>query len=110
MRLDLANPVALAEKTEWLNSMPSTKSSSGSATSWPPEAMFWRRLGAWADFYDVGGECRFGELTLYPECGVDCRFKPDEWNAVIGGWLELPEPVRNPKFAFGPGIGLRSSN
>ncbi len=57
-----------------------------------------------ADFYDVDGECRFGELTLYPECGIDCRFQPDEWNQTIGGWLQLPAPSRNPKFAFGPGI------
>ena len=26
------------------------------------------------DFYDVFGECRFGELTLYPESGLNCGF------------------------------------
>ena len=54
-----------------------------------------------ADFYDIFGECRFGELTLYPECGIDCRFQPTEWNTIIGDWLKLPMPSRNPKFAFG---------
>ena len=62
-----------------------------------------------ADFYDVEGDCRFGELTLYPECGIDCRFQPAEWNAIIGGWLDLPEFCRNPKFAFGPEYAPRGS-
>ena len=56
-----------------------------------------------ADFYDVFGECRFGELVLYPECGIYCHFKPEEWNKVIGSWLILPEANRNPRFAFGAG-------
>ena len=54
-----------------------------------------------ADFYDVFGECRFGELTIYPECGIGCRFEPDDWNLRIGEWLALPEPRRQPEFAFG---------
>ena len=60
------------------------------------------------DFYDIDGECRFGELTLYPESGIDCRFQPVEWNTTIGGWLKLPEPNRNPKFAFGALFGACS--
>ena len=53
-----------------------------------------------ADFYDIGGECRFGELTFYPDSGRDCILYPSNWNAIVGGWLQLPEPLRNPKFAF----------
>ena len=52
------------------------------------------------DFYDVFGECRFGELTLYPESGLDCWFHPVEWNFTLGDWLQLPEPNRNPKMAY----------
>ena len=55
-----------------------------------------------ADFYDIHGECRFGELTLYPESGFGYIFHPDEWNVLIGDLLDLPEPNRNPKFAYGP--------
>ena len=53
-----------------------------------------------ADFYDVFGEIRFGELTLYPESGLDCWFRPNEWNFTLGDWLQLPEPNRNPKMAY----------
>ena len=53
------------------------------------------------DFYDVFGECRFGEITLYPQSGLGLIFEPMEWNAIVGGWLRLPEPICNPKFAFG---------
>ena len=52
------------------------------------------------DFYDVFGECRFGELTLYPESGLGCWFHPNEWNFTLGDWLQLPEPNRNPKMAY----------
>ena len=52
------------------------------------------------DFYDVFGECRFGELTLYPESGLNCWFHPVEWNFTLGDWLQLPEPNRNPKMAY----------
>ena len=53
-----------------------------------------------ADFYDLFGECRFSELDIYPEAGVGCRFWPDEWNVILGDWLHLPEPNRNPRLAF----------
>ena len=52
------------------------------------------------DFYDVFGECRFGELTLYPGSALWCRFCPDEWNFTLGDWLQLPEPNRNPQMAY----------
>ena len=53
-----------------------------------------------ADFYDVFGECRFGELTLYPDSAMWCRFLPNEWNFTLGDWLQLPEPNRNPQMAY----------
>ena len=53
------------------------------------------------DFYDIDGECRFGEVTLYPSSGIDAHFVPAEWNAIFGGWLSLPCPVKNPRFAYG---------
>ena len=52
------------------------------------------------DFYDVFGECRFGELTLYPESGLDCWFHPNEWNFTLGDWLHLPEPNRIPQMEY----------
>ena len=53
-----------------------------------------------ADFYDVFGECRFGELTLYPGSGLHHWFHPHEWNFTLGDWLQLPEPNRNPQMAY----------
>ena len=41
------------------------------------------------DFYDVNGKCYFGEFTFYPASGFG-RFKPYEWNLIIGNWLTLP--------------------
>ena len=54
------------------------------------------------DFYDVFGQCRFGELTLYPEAGEGdgIQFEPDEWNYRLGDWLKLPKPNRNPRMAY----------
>ena len=53
-----------------------------------------------ADFYDVFGECRFGELTIYTASGLNAWFHPNEWNFTIGDWLQLPEPNRNPQMAY----------
>ena len=53
------------------------------------------------DFYDIFGTCRLGELTLYHESGLDCEFHPEKWDLIVGDWLSLPKPVRNPKFAYG---------
>ena len=52
------------------------------------------------DFYDIYGECRFGECTLHPQGGRSCVFRPDKWNFRVGEWLELPEPNKNPCFAY----------
>lgn len=41
------------------------------------------------DLYNLDGEIRFGEMTLYP-CGGNLRFEPQEWNVRVGDMLELP--------------------
>jgi len=55
------------------------------------------------DFYDLFGECRFGELTLYPEGGVGegVNFVPDEWNYTLGKWLKIPPPCSQRSVAYG---------
>ena len=52
------------------------------------------------DLYDINGICKFGELTPYPEAGIDCRFAPNDWDSRIGSWLELPEPKINRCLAY----------
>ena len=52
------------------------------------------------DWYDFFGECRFGELTLYPDSGVGCVVSPEHWNFVLGSWLHLPKSNRNPWMAY----------
>ena len=44
------------------------------------------------DFYDVGGEPRFGEMTFYPGAGFE-EFAPEEWDGRLGEWVRLPESV-----------------
>ena len=58
------------------------------------------------DFYDVFGQCRFGELTLYPGAGNGdiIQFEPDEWNYRLGDWLTLPKPNRNPRMSYATGF------
>lgn len=42
------------------------------------------------DFYDVSGKIYFGELTFYPGSGFE-KFKPREWDDILGDWIELPQ-------------------
>lgn len=42
------------------------------------------------DFYQVGEQIYFGEITLYPASGVE-GFEPPEWDSLIGSWLALPK-------------------
>ncbi len=46
------------------------------------------------DFYECDGRLYFGEITLYPGCGYE-EFMPEEWDEILGSWLELPAPSRN---------------
>jgi len=41
------------------------------------------------DFYQIGNEVRFGEMTFYPGCGQE-KFKPEEYDKILGDWLKLP--------------------
>ena len=52
------------------------------------------------DLYDINGICKFGELTPYPEAGIDSQFIPEDWNLKIGDWLELPQPKINRRLAY----------
>jgi hypothetical protein len=42
------------------------------------------------DFYHVNDRVFFGEMTFYPENGVD-QFNPKQYDAVIGQYLSLPK-------------------
>jgi len=41
------------------------------------------------DFYYATGQIYIGELTFF-HCGGFVPIKPNEWNDLIGGWIELP--------------------
>ena len=41
------------------------------------------------DFYNINGKIYFGELTFFPASGLG-NFIPDEGDAILGSWLELP--------------------
>jgi hypothetical protein len=41
------------------------------------------------DFYDIEGNPYFGEVTFFPGDGFE-EFNPEEWDSIMGGWLELP--------------------
>lgn len=42
------------------------------------------------DFYEISGEIYFGEITLYPGCGLE-EFSPPKWDYVLGSWLNLEQ-------------------
>lgn len=48
------------------------------------------------DFYEVGGEVKFGELTFTPSNGL-ARFEPEGWDLKLGKMLQLP---RRNNFTF----------
>jgi len=41
------------------------------------------------DFYEVNGKIYFGELTFF-HFGGFVRFEPEEWDEILGSWIELP--------------------
>lgn len=41
------------------------------------------------DFYEVNKHPYFGEMTFFPGNGVE-EFNPDEWDHILGCWIELP--------------------
>lgn len=44
------------------------------------------------DFYSIEGKTIFGEITFYPADGKK-NFVPNEYNKIIGSYLELPKMV-----------------
>ncbi len=42
------------------------------------------------DFYEVNGKVYFGELTLYPDAGVEA-FKPYSYDELLGSWITLSQ-------------------
>lgn len=41
------------------------------------------------DLYMIYDQIYFGEFTFYHGSGFE-KFKPEKWDTIIGGWLELP--------------------
>lgn len=41
------------------------------------------------DFYEVSGQIYFGEITFFPTSGMG-RFKPDDYDLILGNMIELP--------------------
>lgn len=45
------------------------------------------------DWYEIKGKLYFGELTFYPASGFE-KFEPEEWNYILGKWLQLPNKCK----------------
>jgi len=43
------------------------------------------------DLYNLDGKIYFGEITFYHGGGCN-EFKPDEWNTIVGSWIDLNSP------------------
>ena len=43
------------------------------------------------DFYEVDGQVYFGEMT-YSHWGGMTPFEPEEWDYIMGSWINLPTP------------------
>lgn len=41
------------------------------------------------DYYESSGKLYFGELTLYPNSGLE-QFDPADWDLRLGSWIVLP--------------------
>lgn len=48
------------------------------------------------DFYEINERVYFGELTFYPASGFE-KFKPEEYDKILGDMLELPKEKREEK-------------
>lgn len=42
------------------------------------------------DLYNINGDIYFGEMTFFPGSGME-KFRPDEWDYIMGEWLDLSE-------------------
>ncbi|WP_418403466.1 ATP-grasp fold amidoligase family protein, partial [Alistipes putredinis] len=45
------------------------------------------------DFYTIGMDIFFGELTFFPTSGMT-PFEPEDWDYKFGEWLTLPPKTR----------------
>lgn len=45
------------------------------------------------DFYEVDGNVYFGEMTFFHFSGM-VPFEPQEWDEIIGSWIDLPEKTQ----------------
>lgn len=43
------------------------------------------------DQYNIDGQIKIGELTLYHNAGLANIFDPPEWDGIFGSWIKLPE-------------------
>lgn len=43
------------------------------------------------DQYNIDGQIKIGELTLYHNAGLANIFAPPEWDGIFGSWIKLPE-------------------
>lgn len=41
------------------------------------------------DFYIINNKVYFGELTFFPASGMS-KFEPEEWDNILGTWIQLP--------------------
>ena len=41
------------------------------------------------DFYEINDTPYFGEITFFPGSGFE-EFTPEEWDEILGSWIELP--------------------
>ncbi len=48
------------------------------------------------DLYNINGKVLFGEMTFYPTDGRK-KYIPEEYNSIIGDYLELPKILKNQK-------------
>lgn len=43
------------------------------------------------DMYNIEGQIKLGEFTLYHGSGLGNYFDPPEWDGIFGSWIKLPE-------------------
>lgn len=58
------------------------------------------------DFYNIGEQILFSELTFYPIAGFGW-FKPAEWDLTLGNMIELPRAINHEVLEDMGGVNLR---
>ena len=57
------------------------------------------------DFYEADGQVYFGEMTFYPANGLE-PFIPEEWDGILGSWIDLKLAYDYRKDRVGPARSL----